>query len=76
MIRHKTRASGQFRPLEDRMSKGQLDKRAVKIEARRTVAQSLAREIGLTRAGIIGFVNMGFFSRLRWLLFGPPKGRR
>jgi hypothetical protein len=67
---HKTRGNGQLRPLEERMSNQNRTKRAAKIEGRRVVAQSLAREIGLTRLQFISLAGRGFFGRWKWLLFG------
>ena len=39
----------QLEPLAKRLNPNQQQKRALKVEARRTVAESLAREIGITR---------------------------
>ena len=65
--------NGQLCPLEDRMTEHQLEKRAVKIEARRAVAQQLGLEIakaqGLARI-TLSVLQRGLFGRLKWLLFG------
>lgn len=48
---HDTRKTheGQLRPLSKRLTPAKAEKRALKIEARRTVAELLARETGITR---------------------------
>lgn len=42
----------------------------MKIEARRTVAEGLMAESAATRRAVTGFVGMGFWQRLRWLIRG------
>lgn len=67
---HKTRGNGQLRPLRTRMSKHNKDKRGIKIEARKTVAQTLLVQNFQTRQMLLQFANLGFFRRLGWVLFG------
>jgi hypothetical protein len=43
----------QLEPLSDRLTKHQQTKRAFKIEARRTIADVLAREAGITRGIVV-----------------------
>jgi hypothetical protein len=55
------------------MSKHNLVKRSVKIEARRTVAEQLGRDIAINRGlshSILQLLQRGFFGRLKWVLFG------
>ncbi len=69
--------NGQLKPLEERMSKHQQEKRATKIAARNTVAQALAVDAYQTRHMLRLFATMGFWARLGWLTYGrlpqPPK---
>lgn len=65
----------QLEPLSKRLSAHQQQKRAIKIGARRLVAEQLSRENAITRGFIAGFVQMGFWARLRWLFFGLPRPR-
>ena len=67
---------GRLKSLEDRMNQHQLDKRDKKIVARRIVAAQLQGQINLVGNFAANFVNMGFWSRLRWLLFGVPGKKR
>ena len=66
-------ARGQLQPITARLSPEQLQARAVKIFARRSVAEKLA----INGAMAIGRANMalqvlgrGFFGRLKWLVIG------
>jgi hypothetical protein len=65
----KTNATGQLRPLEDRMSKGQRVRREDRKEFRRSVAQQAGITRGIALA-TLSVVNRGFFGRLKWLLVG------
>lgn len=60
----------QLRPLADRTTPHQQEKRALKIEARKMVAEILAHEIGINRGALRAFITLGFLARLRWLFTG------
>lgn len=64
--RHKTNATG-LRPLEDRMTDKQFERRTAKIAMR--VGRDGAVTRGMTM-GIIAVLQRGFFGRLKWLVFG------
>lgn len=69
--------NGQLKPLEERMSVHNQEKRAAKVAARQSVAQALAVDAYQTRALLRMFATMGFWARLGWILYGrlpqPPK---
>jgi hypothetical protein len=60
-MRHKTNATGQLRPLEERMSKAGQAKRLANMAARATVANQLEQRqaalVSETNAGFVKIVN-------------------
>ena len=72
MKSHRTNC-GQLVPLEDRMNKQELEKRAAKIEARRAFAQQISVEHAKTRGiAVIAYsvVQRDFWGRFKWLILG------
>ena len=72
MKSHRTNC-GQLVPLEDRMNKQELEKRAAKIEARRTFAQQISVEHAKTRGiAVVAYsvVQRSFWGRFKWLILG------
>jgi hypothetical protein len=66
-------ARGQLRPLAQRLSPEQLQKRAMEIYSRRTVAEKLAINgaMAMGRANMaLQILGRGFFGRLKWLVIG------
>lgn len=66
----KTTAAGHLRPLEDRMSKRKMERRALKMEARHTVAQELFKQNAITRGITMSVLGRKFWGRLKWLVLG------
>jgi hypothetical protein len=55
------------------MSDKQLEKRALKIEARRTVAEQISHQHAITRGMAnlsLSVLQRGFWGRVKWLLRG------
>ena len=72
----KTNATGQLRPLSERLTPAQQDARDAKIWARRTVAEKLGQNQMIANLSFAAFVQMPFLMRVRWMLFGHlPKLR-
>jgi len=62
--------SHKLQPLNRRLNRNQADKRQRKIEARRIVAAQLQGQMRTVGMYTYSFIHRGFFSRLKWLLFG------
>ena len=64
---HRTNRTGQLRPLEDRMTDKQMERRTMKATTR------FGRDHAITR-GIVNLLTAvlmrGFWGRLKWLLVG------
>lgn len=62
-----------LKPLKDRMTEHQAERRAQRIEARQTVAQQLGREHAITRGIVVTVFQVlqrGFWGRLKWIFLG------
>lgn len=68
----RTNARGQLVRLEDRMSKAQLERRAAKIEARKTVAQNLSLNIGHSK--LMAMAVAAALSRANKIHYGIEAG--
>ncbi len=64
--RHKTRR-GQLRPLEDRMTDKQYERRTAKIAMRVGREGAMTRGMVLSLSSVIG---RGFWGRMQWLVLG------
>lgn len=65
--RHKTNTTGQLRPLEDRMTDKQYERRTMKAVTR------LGREHAITRGVVMSMTSIlsrGFWGKLKFAFFG------
>lgn len=68
--RARTNATGQLRPLAERLSQAQLDNRQVKIWARRTVAEKIYARHNQFALVLQNFFSRGILGRAKWLFAG------
>lgn len=62
-----------LQPLSNRLNNTQMERRAERMGKRIIQKEHLQAQINYLGNGLLGFVSMGFWARLRWLLFGPVK---
>lgn len=68
--RHTNRSGRQMKPLNQRMSAADLQLRAARIQARRTVADKIAQSQRMFALALNQFFSRGFGGRMKWLLTG------
>lgn len=68
--RNSGKSGRQMLPLNKRMTAADLQLRAARIKARRTVAENLAHGQRVWGNILTSFFTRGFFGRMKWLVFG------
>jgi hypothetical protein len=68
--RHTGRSGKQLKPLNQRMTAADLQIRAARMQARRTVAERLAYAQSMWGAILNSFFTRGFLGRMKWLITG------
>lgn len=63
--------SKQLKPLEDRMTNAQKDRRDRRIKARSQVAAILEGRVNLVGTYVSNFIRMPWYRRWLWVLIGP-----
>lgn len=61
---------GQLKPMEDRMGKGELDRRAARKVARARVAAQLQGQVNLVGNYVSNFIRMPWYRRWLWVIIG------
>lgn len=62
-----------LKPLRQRLNPEQKERRQFHITARRSIAEGLIANQNQLANLSVGFIYQGFWARLKWLVFGPPK---
>lgn len=69
-MRVRTNTPATLNALSDRQTPAQAKVRAAKKQARSTVAAILQGQMNLLGQYVVGHIQMGLISRVRWALFG------